>query len=150
LLASWPLAQALAGALTLMLAINLLWKRRLALMIFAIGGFGLLAFGYTKYLGVMRHHGHFWLLFVAAYWIASEPASEHARRSYRDYLWLAIVCLQAAAMVYASVVDLRYPFSNGARTAQLMRAQGLDKYPLLGYREPPASSIALPLGKPLY
>jgi len=39
---------------------------------------------------------------------------------------------------------------DGARTADLIRRQGLDRWPLLGYREPPAAAVALPLGRPLY
>jgi len=47
-------------------------------------------------------------------------------------------------------MDLRHPFSNGAATAELIRHQGLDRYPLVGYREPPATTVALALGQPLY
>jgi hypothetical protein len=47
-------------------------------------------------------------------------------------------------------MDLRHPFSNGGATAELIRREGLDRYPLLGHREPPAATVALALGKPLY
>jgi hypothetical protein len=47
-------------------------------------------------------------------------------------------------------MDLRHPFSNGFATAELIRSEGLDRYPLLGHREPPAATVALYLGRPLY
>jgi hypothetical protein len=53
-------------------------------------------------------------------------------------------------MAFASWMDLRHPFSNGARAAELIQSSGLGRFPLLGYREPPAASVALALGRPLY
>jgi hypothetical protein len=150
LLAQWPRRQAAAGAATLVLAMIILWPRKLALAVFGIGGLGLLFFGYAKYIGTLRHHGHWWLLFVAAIWLAGGLGNEKSRRTYREHLLLALLILQCVTMVFASWVDLRHPFSNGGRTAEFIRLHGLDRYPLLGYREPPAASVALALGKPLY
>jgi hypothetical protein len=150
LLASRPLWQAVAGAAALALALNILWPRKLALAVFGIGGLALLFFGYAKYIGTLRHHGHWWLLFVAALWLAGGLGSEQSQRTYREHLLLALLILQCATMVFASWMDLRHPFSNGARTAEFIRLHGLDQYPLLGYREPPAASVALALGGPLY
>ena len=149
LLDAWPGLEALAGLLTLALGAALLWRRKAALAAFGLGAAGILAFGYVKYVGVMRHQGHLWLLFAACLWLSGGQDFEE-RRSWRARALLALLILHAGVGLYASWMDLRHPFSNGAATAELIRNEGLDLYPLLGSREPPAASVALPLGRPLY
>jgi hypothetical protein len=148
LLDAWPALQALAGLLTLALAAALLWRRKVALATFCVGGAGLLAFGYVKYAGTLRHQGHWWLLFMAALWLGD--GFEDSRRSWRCRVFLALLIVHCGVGVYASWMDLRHPFSNGAATAELIHREGLDRYPLLGHREPPAATVALALGRPLY
>jgi hypothetical protein len=63
---------------------------------------------------------------------------------------LILLLLHCGVGIYASLMDLRHPFSNGAATAELIHSEGLDRYPLLGHREPPAATVALFLGRPLY
>jgi len=150
LLDAWPGLEAMLGALTLALAAALLWRRKAALATFGLGAAGLLAFGYVKLVGALRHQGHFWLLFAAALWLAGGLGSEDGRRSWRARALLILLLVHGGAGAYASWMDLRHPFSNGAATAELIRREGLDRYPLLGYREPPAATVALALGRPLY
>jgi len=150
LLDPWPRLQAVAGLLTLALAVAFLWRRKVALVTFCLGAAGLLAFGYLKYLGSLRHHGHLWLLFVAALWMGGVRAFQEDRRSWRDRALLVLLMIHCGVGAYASWMDLRYPFSNGAATAELIRSEGLDQYPLFGHREPPAETVALYLGRPLY
>jgi hypothetical protein len=154
LLDAWPVLQAALGVLTLALAAALLWRRKVALATFGLGAAGLLAFGYVKLAGVLRHQGHLWLLFAAAVWMAGGLAgglgSEDGRRTWRARALLLLLLVHVGAGAYASWMDLRHPFSNGAATAELIRREGLDRHPLLGYREPPAATVALALGRPLY
>lgn len=145
---AWPGVQSVAGLLTLALAAALLWRSKVALVTFSLGAAGLLAFSYTYYLGVVRHQGHLWLLFVAALWLGG--GFEEKLRSRRSRIFLILLILHCGVGAFASWMDLRHPFSNGAATAELIRSQGLDQHPLLGHREPPAATIALFLGRPLY
>lgn len=149
LLDPWPALQALGGVAVLALAIALLWPRRIALLTFCVGGAGLLAFSYIKFLGTMRHHGTWWLLAVAALWLAG-GLPRHDRGSWRRWTIMALLVVHCLAAAFASVVDLRHPFSNAAATAELLRRTHLDRLPLLGWREPPAAPVALALGAPLY
>jgi hypothetical protein len=152
LLAAWPALQAAAGLLTLTLAAALLWRRRVALATFGLGAAGLLAFGYVKFIGLLRHEGHWWLLFIAALWLSGGGFEDgkDGRPSWRSRVFLILLLLHCGVGLYASWMDLRYPFSNGAATADLIRGEGLDRYPLLGHREPPAATVSLFLGRPLY
>jgi hypothetical protein len=149
LLDAVPVLESLAGLLILALAAALLWRCKAALVAFALGAVGILAFGYVKYVGVMRHQGHLWLLFAACLWLSAGEGFLD-RRSWRTRALLILLVIHAGVGIYASWMDLRHPFSNGPATAELIRSEGLDRSPLLGSREPPAASVALPLGLPLY
>jgi hypothetical protein len=142
--------RALGGVLALSIAGLILGSRKLALALFAIGVGGVLAFTYFKFIGSMRHHGHVWLLLVAVIWMVGGIGSGAARRRWREWVFVGLLAIHVLAAAVASYQDLRHPFSNGARAAQLIRAKGFDRLPLLGYREPPASPIALALRQPLY
>jgi hypothetical protein len=170
----WRAVEAAAGVALLVLAAALLWRRRAALVAFGVGATGLVAFGYLKLMGQVRYDGHFWLLFAAALWLGgglpregakapcamnprsafrratSAPGSEGSGRRWRGGALLALLLVHLAAAVHASVMDLRHPFSNAAAAADRLRRQGLDRLPLLAHREPPASPVALALGRPLY
>jgi hypothetical protein len=150
LLDAWPGLQAVAGLLTLALAAVFLRRSRVALATFCAGAAGILAFGYVKLIGEQRHQGHLWLLFAAALWLGGGLGLREDRRSWRARTLLVLLLLHCAAGAYASWMDLRHPFSNGAATAELIRGEGLDRYPLLGHREPPAATVSLFLGRPLY
>jgi hypothetical protein len=134
------------GLLALAFAAAMLWPRKSALATFAVGATGLLVFAYLKFPGEMRHQGHIWILFIAAAWLAGPSILDGWRRN----VLVALLVVQVGAAVFASWIDVRHPFSNGPAAAAMLRDKGLDAYPLLGFREPPASAVALPLGKPLY
>lgn len=146
----WPALLPLAGVLALALAVWLLGRSPAALAAFATGAAGLLAFSYLKYLGLLRHQGHLWLLLLAALWLGAPAGGDAALRGPRRAAFVALLSAHVAAGAFASAVDVACPFSNGAATAVLIRTRGLDRYPLLGHREPPAATVALYLGRPLY
>lgn len=147
----WPNLEAGAGFLTLIVAVLFLRRHTVALVTFCAGAGGVLAFSYAKYAGVMRHQGHLWLVFIAALWLGSRRADDHpSARGWRRVALTLLLTLHVAAGGYASWVDLAHPFSNGVAAAQLLRRSGLDQYPLLGHREPPAATVSLALGQPLY
>jgi hypothetical protein len=150
---AWPGVETVAGLLILALAAALLWRSKVALATFCLGAAGLFAFSYAYFPGVVRHQGYLWLLFVAALWLGGGAAfreDQEDRRSWRARVFLALLIVHCGVGAYASWMDLRHPFSNGAATAVLIRREGLDQHPLLGHREPPAATVALYLGRPLY
>jgi hypothetical protein len=147
LLEAWPAQQALAGVLVLAVAFLLLRSSRVALATFAIGAAGLLAFCYVSHPGQIRYQGHLWLLLLGAAWLGGGAGFD---RGWRRLVVAALLVAHVAAAAFATSVDLRHPFSNGRATAAFLRSQGLDRYPLLGHREPPAATVSLYLGRPLY
>lgn len=154
LLDAWPTLQASGGLLVLMGAVAWVWPRKAALATLLFGAAGLAGFGYIKFAGAMRHDGHWWLLLVAALWLGAGLPAPAGRStgwaSWRAPTLRVLLILHCAVGAFASGIDLREPFSNAARTAQLLRDRGLDRLPLVGYREPPAAPVALALGRPLF
>jgi hypothetical protein len=146
-LEGWPLVHAVAGAVAVAAALWLCLQRRSSWVAFAFGGAAMLAFSYTKLIGASRHVGHWWLLLIAALWLGGglDGASTGRR-----WVLRALLLLQIPAALWASVVDLRHPFTNAAPTAALVRDLGLAGAPLLAHREPPAAPLALALGRQLW
>jgi hypothetical protein len=147
---AWPGVETVAGLLTLALAAALLWRSKVALATFGLGTAGLFAFGYAHFPGVLRHQGSLWLLFLAALWLGGGAGFQEDLRSWHSRALLALLILHCGVGAFASWMDLRHPFSNGGAAAELIRGKGLDQHPLLGHREPPAATVALYLGRPLY
>lgn len=147
---NWPLLETVLGAAVLSLAFTMLWPRRAALVTFALGSLGLLAFSYLKLLGSLRHQGHFWLLLIASLWLGGGLPESSPRRAWRSAVLIGLAVCQVGAALFASVVDWREPFSNAPAAAAILRRAGLEDELLLGHREPPAASVALALGRPLY
>jgi hypothetical protein len=146
----WPVIQTLAGAAMLLLVAWLLRRSRPALLVFGLGAGLLLALSYTKFHGHARHHGHLWLLFVAALWVGGGLPPPARRFDRRRAVLLALLAAQVAGAILASWIDLRHPFSNGAATADLIREQGLEDLVLVSFRDSVAPAVALALGQPLY
>jgi hypothetical protein len=161
----WPVAQALAGIVAVVIGTALLlpgrsrtstpgvppWSRLAAPAVFLGGTLALLLFSYGKLIGAQRHHGHWLLLLVASLWLVQGLApGPPDPRSWRHRALLAVLVANVVAAVFASAVDLVHPFTNGPATARLLQATGLDHLPLMGWREPPAAAVALPLGAPLW
>lgn len=146
LLDPWPVVEAGAGVALFAAFAWWLRKSRAGLVVWLVGGAGLAGFGYVKFVGVVRHDGHWWLLLAAALWLSGGLPQGRAGR----LAFTLLLGANALVALYASWMDLRHPFSNAAAAAALIRERGYDRLPLLGYREPPAAPVALALGRPLF
>jgi hypothetical protein len=148
---AWPTLQAAGGGVLLAVVAAYLWRRGPARAAWLLGAAGFATFGYVKFVGALRHDGHWWLLLAAALWLGGGlDRAADGRRTWVGRAFVALLALHVTAGIFASWMDLRHPFSNAEATAQLLQGQGLDALPLLGYREPPAASVSLALGQPLF
>jgi hypothetical protein len=101
------LAAAVLAVALLAAAAFALRRDRAAVTALLVGTALMLVFIYLKYSGGMRHHGHAFILFIVAIWIARRGM----RPGRANPALVALLVCQAVAGIYFVVQDLRGPFS---------------------------------------
>lgn len=142
-------------------AVLILLRTPFVLFFYVAGTGGLLAFNHLVFGGVLRHHGHLFLLFLACLWLAAsrpprwrvpsrlEPwTGTGARWSGVFVLGILVAQVVGAGILYAG--DLRKPFSSARLVAEYIREQGLDELPVAASPAPAASSVAGVLDRPIH
>lgn len=136
-------------------------RRPAALMLWLGGAGAMLAFWHVKFSGALRHHGHLFLLLVAACWIA-ESARPWSRPSAtlqalvrlgdraRPRVLAGLLGLHVVAGLFASGMDLVFPFSASPEVARFIATRFPPDTPIVGDRDAPAMAVAGHLGRPLY
>jgi hypothetical protein len=153
--------QALLAVPLALLSLFALIGRPAALALWLTGAGGMLAFWHVKFSGSLRHHGHLFLLLVAAAWIATasrpwprpSPALAALARlgeRWRQPLLLGLLALHVAAGVFASAMDLVLPFSASPEVARFVEGRFPPTLPVVGDRDGPAMAVAGHLGRVLY
>ena len=115
-------------------------RRPTALLIYLISTVGLLAFFYIKYGGSMRHHGFLFITFVMASWIFNDcpllkfsfdKVSEIAQWFFGP-VFIILLVFHFLGGTMALTLDVQYIFSNGKRTAEYIKAQGMEEMMMVG------------------
>jgi hypothetical protein len=133
------LAVLVAGA-----SLALVARRPAARRFWVAGTGGLLAFFYTKYTGLIWHHGYLHLVWFAALWLARriEPVERRPARLDRALVRLErwqipivalVLAVHVATGALAWVRDLREPYSAGQAAARFIEREGLDRLLIVGY-----------------
>lgn len=144
-----PLAFAVA-----LLAVLALAYRRSALVFLLVAGTGLFAFFYLKFVNGANHIGHLYLALIAALWIGHGDF-ELPKGAVSQRLWqlmsgpvlTLLLAAHAAAGVMAVWLERRYTFSMGRATADFLREQRLESYPMVGDPDFAATTVLGYLGK---
>jgi hypothetical protein len=101
------------------------------LLCYLSGTLGLFAFSYVVFQGALRHHGHFFLLFIACCWLSESTVGSviqrdsrapviQARLHYQCKALTALLAVHAFAGVYAFAMGTVHPFSVRQRAAQFI------------------------------
>lgn len=114
-------------------------------------------FFYTKHFGGIRHHGHIFLGFIAAWWLKEYAVTKQSNCSrtvgflakYMPVVFSSILCLHVYAGAYAYVREWREPFSRSQEVAAYIQAHHWEEKTLIGVRDKSVSAIAGFLGKPM-
>lgn len=144
--------QGLLGIATFFAAARLLPKRRDVRVLWFAGAVILVGFGYFKYVGSLRHHSHFFILFVVAWWLGRAGAQEETITSDRKragYVFTGILVAQTAAALIAGIADTLLPFTANRATAQYIAANYPDAA-LIGHVDYTAVPVGQLLDKPVY
>jgi len=129
--------------------------------VYVLGTLAILTFGYTKYFGSIRHHGHLFILFLACLWLSASLPSKEVQaplvkrltdfcRRHKDRVVVGLLTVHLLAGVMAYGMDLGYPFSAGRETARYIKENHLDGRVLAGYEDDAASVLAGYLNRKIY
>jgi hypothetical protein len=137
-------------------------NNRTVFVFFSLSVGAMLVFEYVIYMGYLRHAGHFFIVAIVCLWLEKvwgedKPVkagfiSGLSRLCARGRQWLIVILLVVhfAVGIFASVMEWRYPFSQGKNVARYIREKGLDKLPTVGYQDFAASTVAGYLDRQFY
>ncbi|QCS50637.1 hypothetical protein FEK30_15055 [Picosynechococcus sp. PCC 11901] len=120
-------------------------KKPVALFFYIVGNLQLLAFTYFRFIGAgPRHFGHFYLILVAALWLAKiSPESDYFLRKadkvnilnispkavakYSNIIFTVILCIHfLTGITYGYIRDLIIPYSASKETALYIQVNNLE------------------------
>jgi len=151
--------QAALSALLLVLACLMFWRTPLVLLTFLAGTFGLLLFGYVKFPGLVRHHGHLLVVLFCCAWLTSYyqpvkftliPVAERGLTKLKYPFVTLFLLVHVGAAGIAVFYDWKYPFSASKETAEFIKANKMDEMLLVGDIDWAVSSVAGYLDKEIY
>jgi len=138
-------------------------KRPVILFLFVTGIAGMLFFVFDFYTGSLRHHGHYYLLFIACLWISAEfPERQKPLRfaflekyyyflnRNRNILLTLILTIHMCTGIYCVFTQIFTPFSEAKRTAEFIREQKLDRFTIAGDWDWYAASVGAYFNKDFY
>jgi hypothetical protein len=153
--------QNILGVTLLVFLLLSLMKNRVVFMFFSLSACAMLAFQYVVYVGYLRHFGHFFIVVIISIWLervwSSEPRgrgllsrlSEALARP-RQVLVIALLGIHFGVGMFASVMEWRYPFSEGKHAARYIKESGLNNLPIAGYLDFIASTAGGYLDRQIY
>lgn len=144
--------------------LSFLRRSRAAFTFFGAGMGFLLTFNTFLYLGGgSRHYGYYFLILVAALWLALDPAEQVPvltpsrplcgwPQSWFFYPQLFTFCLaiHLVAGLHRVASDFVVPYSAGAATAQYIERQGWQDLPMVGSRDFVVTTVAGYLDHEIY
>jgi hypothetical protein len=161
LILSKPVKTIGTGLFLLIVSIRLV-RQPLALLFFWACNGAMWLFFYVKMYGAIRHHGHVFLVLIAALWVAGSYAPVKLPRTFPDRLlnlvekkvfpafFTVVLLVQLYSGVFAVYKDITLPFSTSVYATQYIRERGLDSLDMAGDIDGAAASIGAMLGKPVY
>ncbi len=126
------------------------WRRPVALLLFLCPAAGLLIFFYAIHVGSFRHHGFLLIALLALVWggryLGGSAAGREGRRAVAarragSVLLTGLLAMHAFGGLRAAAIEVERPFSQGKRTAEYIRANGLEELPMIGYPDWSASAV---------
>jgi hypothetical protein len=157
-----PMVEGLAGVVLFVIAILAMWNRPVAVALLLVGSAGLMAFTYTQFRGFTRHHGHLFMVLIAAAWLAAVTPAISARPAWiprfaerlvrvRGRLLVALLAIGLLSGICANVAGFVLPFSMSKATANYLRDNALESSTaLVGYNYFALAPISGYLGRPIY
>jgi hypothetical protein len=159
-LATSYLLQGAIGLVIFPLVLMIFVPRPVSFIVLFSGCCALLGFEFV-FRGAPRHHGHLFMLVVAANWLTYStpllnPRSERARRwlgqldRFRPLGFIVLLALGAAGGVTAAIQGMCYPFSQSRATGEYIQRNFPPDMPVIGVVDYSAAPISYWLGRPIF
>lgn len=156
-----PATQAWLALAFLPVSLLLVASRPAALVLWASGSVGLLGFWYVKYPGLVRHHGHLFILLLLACWLASTArpwrlpgrvlrAAAALGERHRVAVVTALLLVHVVAGLFASGMDLVLPFSASRDAARFIESHFPGDVVVVGHADASVIAVAGYLNRPVY
>lgn len=151
--------RSLFGLLLLLLSALCFVRTPSILLVFLMGTFGILSFAYIKFIGHLRHHGHFFMLFIICLWLAAahppvkikwfSGGLQSVDRYKKPFITVLLLAHLIAALI-AVPMEWVYPFSTSKAVAAFIKNAHLQDQFLVGDPDHIVASVAGHLGQALY
>jgi hypothetical protein len=105
----------------------------------------LLFFMYVKFIGHPRHHGHFTIALLFAYWITRN--SQKPTSFQLQIVFSGVFFVQSVAGVLYAYTDWKYPFSMGKQTANYIKTHFPKDVQLVGAYNDLSTTVCGYLGR---
>ncbi|MGF2012314.1 MAG: hypothetical protein RMX25_012570 [Nostoc sp. DedVER01b] len=126
-----------------------LFRKPVPLFLYIVGNCVIFTFTYLRFLGVPRHFGHFYLVFIAALWLASYyqespvllnkfsiyPNSVRFVHTWHHLVFMLILYIQFAGGISSFSRDLIVPLSASRETSQYIQKSGLSHELIVASRD---------------
>jgi hypothetical protein len=122
-----------------------------ALALFLSGTLALGLIPYALWTGQVRHHGHFFLIFLAAWWMAREEGPrDRTNEGWRRALAVTILLIHLLAGLWAVTAEWRAPFSASREAYEFLVQKGWAGHDWIGDPDWETSPLAAWSGKKLF
>jgi hypothetical protein len=139
-------------------------KKPVALFFYITGNCLIFAFTYLRFIGMPRHFGHLYLVFIAALWLGSyyqeslvllnkfsvRPNSITFVQKWHHIALMLILYVQFLGGIYSFSRDLIIPFSASRETSQYIQKAGLDKEFIVASRDANMAPLSGYLNRQFY
>jgi len=121
--------------------------KRNVFLFYCFGTFSLFVFSYFKFVGYLRHQGHFFILFIMCIVLMGRGGA--GLRGAAKAFVIVILALQISAGAAASLLGWKHPFTAAKAAAQYIKEQGYSDFLIMGDRDYALTSLSGYLGKPI-
>ena len=122
-----------------------LWRNPLRMILFLGLVTGFFLFFYMVHFGSFRHHAFFLVALLVAVWggryFSGERRGGTGAARLGSVLLTVLLAMHAFGGARAVAIEIERPFSQAARAAEYIRANGLESLPMLGFPDWSASAV---------
>ena len=153
--------QAILGALLIAYSVCLFARKPVSLFAYIATTGPILLFDYVKFAGSVRHHGHYFIIFIVCLWLSAyykerqlkwpvaDRVTSACARSAR-LIVPALLMVQLACGIAATARDLARPFSMSKATADFIRANHMTDMLIIADRDSPVSPVVGYINRRVY